>query len=159
MPLSVILPDGSVERPSLGSGDPIDSFASELRAAAHAVATRETADQLSGRPRATRPSSSAWQKSPASRPVARSKLRDSLHACRAERPSFLKWTEFVESDFLNLVRSLSDHHERTGGPFIWRGRRSLMMTLATSELIHPTAVIDPEAMLAAGRPGRPVRDH
>ena len=29
-PLSVILPDGTVERPALGSGDPIDAFAAEL---------------------------------------------------------------------------------------------------------------------------------
>ena len=48
MPLSVILPDGSVERPSLGSGDPIDSFARELSVAAQAVATNKEADQLSG---------------------------------------------------------------------------------------------------------------
>jgi predicted dehydrogenase len=48
MPLSVILPDGSVERPSLGSGDPIDSFANELGVAAEAVANGQEADQLSG---------------------------------------------------------------------------------------------------------------
>jgi predicted dehydrogenase len=48
MPLSVILPDGSVERPSLGSGDPIDSFARELTFAAAAVATGQEPDQLSG---------------------------------------------------------------------------------------------------------------
>jgi predicted dehydrogenase len=48
MPLSVILPDGTVERPSLGSGDPIDSFARELSVAAEAAATGQEADQLSG---------------------------------------------------------------------------------------------------------------
>jgi predicted dehydrogenase len=48
MPLTVILPDGSAERPSLGSGDPIDSFASELSVAARAVATNQEAGQLSG---------------------------------------------------------------------------------------------------------------
>jgi predicted dehydrogenase len=48
MPLSVILPDGTVERPSLGSGDPIDSFARELTVAAQAAATGQEADQLSG---------------------------------------------------------------------------------------------------------------
>jgi predicted dehydrogenase len=48
MPLSVILPDGTVDRPALGSGDPIDSFARELTVAARAVATGEEADQLSG---------------------------------------------------------------------------------------------------------------
>jgi predicted dehydrogenase len=48
MPLSVILPDGSVERPNLGSGDPIDSFARELGVAARAVASGQEADQLSG---------------------------------------------------------------------------------------------------------------
>lgn len=46
-PLSVILPDGSVERPELGSGDPIDSFASELTVATHAAATGVEPSQLS----------------------------------------------------------------------------------------------------------------
>ena len=36
-PLSVILPDGTVQRPELGSGDPIDSFATELGAAVASV--------------------------------------------------------------------------------------------------------------------------
>jgi predicted dehydrogenase len=48
MPLSVILPDGSVERPSLGSGDPIDAFAQELAAAGQSVATGQEASPLSG---------------------------------------------------------------------------------------------------------------
>ncbi len=48
MPLSVILPDGSVERPKLGSGDPIDSFAQELSVAAGAVSSGQESDQLSG---------------------------------------------------------------------------------------------------------------
>jgi predicted dehydrogenase len=39
MPLSVILSDGTVEHPELGSGDPIDAFAAELNQAAVAVAT------------------------------------------------------------------------------------------------------------------------
>jgi predicted dehydrogenase len=47
-PLSVILPDGTVERPSLGGGDPIDSFALELSAAADAVAAGREAPGLSG---------------------------------------------------------------------------------------------------------------
>src|SRR3954464_10874984 len=36
-PLSVILPDGTVERPTLGSGDPIDSFADEIGVAVKSV--------------------------------------------------------------------------------------------------------------------------
>jgi predicted dehydrogenase len=48
MPLSVILPDGSVERPELGSGDPIDAFAQEISAAAGAVASGIEAPRLSG---------------------------------------------------------------------------------------------------------------
>jgi predicted dehydrogenase len=47
-PLSVILPDGTVERPNLGLGDPIDSFALELGVAAEAVATGKDAPRLSG---------------------------------------------------------------------------------------------------------------
>ena len=48
MPLSVILPDGTVEHPSLGSGDPIDSFAQELTAAAGAVKSGCEPARLSG---------------------------------------------------------------------------------------------------------------
>jgi predicted dehydrogenase len=47
-PLTVILPDGTVERPELGSGDPIDSFAKEIRVAAAAVAAGSAAAELSG---------------------------------------------------------------------------------------------------------------
>src|SRR5215208_6326840 len=47
-PLSLILPDGTVERPELGSGDPIDSFAAELGVAVTAVASGKPAPQLSG---------------------------------------------------------------------------------------------------------------
>ncbi len=47
-PLSVILPDGTVERPELGSGDPIDAFAGELDAAVASVASGEAAPPLSG---------------------------------------------------------------------------------------------------------------
>jgi predicted dehydrogenase len=47
-PLCVILPDGKVERPSSGGGDPIDSFAEELSVAAEAVATNQEAARLSG---------------------------------------------------------------------------------------------------------------
>ncbi|HEV3166156.1 MAG TPA: Gfo/Idh/MocA family oxidoreductase [Isosphaeraceae bacterium] len=46
-PLSVILPDGTIERPALGSGDPIDGFAAELKVAVGAVATGAAAPQLS----------------------------------------------------------------------------------------------------------------
>ncbi len=48
MPLSVILPEGKVDRPELGSGDPIDSFALELGAAVQAARTGRAVDQLSG---------------------------------------------------------------------------------------------------------------
>jgi predicted dehydrogenase len=48
MPLSVILPDGTVERPELGPSDPIDSFAAELSVAAQAAATGIEPPQLSG---------------------------------------------------------------------------------------------------------------
>jgi predicted dehydrogenase len=47
-PLSVILPDGTVERPELGAGDPIDGFTAELGVAAGSVARGVTAPELSG---------------------------------------------------------------------------------------------------------------
>jgi predicted dehydrogenase len=48
MPLTVILPDGKVDRPEMGSGDPIDSFAAELTVAAEAVASGREAARLGG---------------------------------------------------------------------------------------------------------------
>lgn len=48
IPLSVILPDGTVTQPELGSGDPVDSFTQEISVAAEAVATGREADRLSG---------------------------------------------------------------------------------------------------------------
>ena len=47
-PLSVILPDGTVAQPALGSGDPIDAFAAELTQAVEAVATGKDAPGLAG---------------------------------------------------------------------------------------------------------------
>ena len=48
-PLSVILPDGTVERPELpGSGDPVDAFVAELTAAVEAVASGVPSPTLSG---------------------------------------------------------------------------------------------------------------
>jgi len=47
-PLSVILPDGTVERPELGSGDPVDAFVQELTVAVEAVATGVPAPRLAG---------------------------------------------------------------------------------------------------------------
>ncbi|WP_422926675.1 Gfo/Idh/MocA family protein [Singulisphaera sp. PoT] len=47
-PLSVILPDGTVERPQLGSGDPVDAFTQEIATAVEAVATNTPAPELSG---------------------------------------------------------------------------------------------------------------
>ena len=48
MPLTIILPDGSIERPDLGAGDPVDGFVRELTVAAEAVAAGRTAPQLDG---------------------------------------------------------------------------------------------------------------
>jgi predicted dehydrogenase len=48
MPLTVILPDGTIERPELGAGDPVDGFVRELTIAAEAVAAGRTAPQLDG---------------------------------------------------------------------------------------------------------------
>ncbi|MEO6809757.1 MAG: Gfo/Idh/MocA family oxidoreductase, partial [Isosphaeraceae bacterium] len=47
-PLAVILPDGSVERPELGSGDPIEAFTRELTVAVEAVASEAEPARLSG---------------------------------------------------------------------------------------------------------------
>jgi predicted dehydrogenase len=47
-PLSVILPDGTVERPALGSGDPVDSFTDELAVAVQSVEQGVALPQLSG---------------------------------------------------------------------------------------------------------------
>lgn len=47
-PLAVILPDGTVERPDLGSGDPIDAFTRELSVAVEAVGSGREPDRLSG---------------------------------------------------------------------------------------------------------------
>ena len=48
MPLKVLHADGSVERPNLGSGDPVDAFVDELDAAARAVAGGESMMALRG---------------------------------------------------------------------------------------------------------------
>jgi predicted dehydrogenase len=48
MPLTVILPDGTVEQPKLSSGDSVDSFTQELNTAARAVSSGREAEQLSG---------------------------------------------------------------------------------------------------------------
>jgi len=48
MPLSVILPDGTVERPDLGASDPVDSFALELTVATQAAASGVEPPQLAG---------------------------------------------------------------------------------------------------------------
>ncbi|MDX2035720.1 MAG: Gfo/Idh/MocA family oxidoreductase [Isosphaeraceae bacterium] len=47
-PLSVILPDGTVERPELGSGDPIDAFTAELALAVAAADSGVEAPALAG---------------------------------------------------------------------------------------------------------------
>jgi predicted dehydrogenase len=47
-PLTVFGPDGSVERPDLGSSDPVDAFASELTTAVEGVASGKEPPALSG---------------------------------------------------------------------------------------------------------------
>jgi predicted dehydrogenase len=47
-PLSVVLPDGSVEHPDTGSGDPIDAFTDELAVAVKSVEQGVALPQLSG---------------------------------------------------------------------------------------------------------------
>jgi predicted dehydrogenase len=47
-PLSVILPDGTVERPELGPGDPVDAFTRELAVAVEAAASGTPAPALAG---------------------------------------------------------------------------------------------------------------
>ena len=44
----VILPDGKVERPDLGPGDPVFAFTRELTVAVDAVAHDQQPDRLSG---------------------------------------------------------------------------------------------------------------
>jgi predicted dehydrogenase len=48
MPLKVLHADGSVERPALGAGDPVDAFVAELEAAAAAVAGNPSNAALRG---------------------------------------------------------------------------------------------------------------
>jgi predicted dehydrogenase len=48
IPLSVILPDGTIERPELGSGDPIDGFVLELTDATQAIASGTETPRLAG---------------------------------------------------------------------------------------------------------------
>ncbi len=47
-PLSVILPDGTVERPELGAGDPIEGFVHELTDAIQAIASGSETPRLAG---------------------------------------------------------------------------------------------------------------
>ncbi len=75
MPLSVILPDGSVERPELGGGDPVDGFVLELTAATSALASGRTPPELSG-DLARRRSASASPKSRAPGRAVPSKSRE-----------------------------------------------------------------------------------
>jgi predicted dehydrogenase len=48
MPLSVILPDATVEQPELGGADPVDGFVRELTAATSALASNRPAPELAG---------------------------------------------------------------------------------------------------------------
>ena len=47
-PFTIVTEDGAVERPELGSGDPVDAFARELTAAVETVATGTEAPGLAG---------------------------------------------------------------------------------------------------------------
>jgi DNA-binding transcriptional regulator PaaX len=47
-PLSVILPDGTVERPALAAGGELDAFTAELGIAVESVRTGVANSQLSG---------------------------------------------------------------------------------------------------------------
>ena len=47
-PLKVLHADGSVERPELGNGDPVEAFVSEIAEVARAVRNRDTASLLDG---------------------------------------------------------------------------------------------------------------
>ncbi len=47
-PLTVFGPDGTADRPALGSGDPVDAFAEELKVAIESVASGREAPALSG---------------------------------------------------------------------------------------------------------------
>ena len=48
MPVTVILPDGSIERPDLGAGDPVDAFEAELKEAVEAIETGKKSPVLEG---------------------------------------------------------------------------------------------------------------
>lgn len=48
MPLKVLHADGKIERPDLGSGDPVDAFVDELTAAANAINGSATCEALKG---------------------------------------------------------------------------------------------------------------
>ena len=67
MPLTVILPDGTVERPELGSGDPVDSFAQELTVGGRGSRLGSRGRQALRQPWPGRPCDSAWRKSKASK--------------------------------------------------------------------------------------------
>ena len=104
MPLSVILPDGSVERPKLGSGDPIDSFAQELKVAAGAVSSGHQADQLSGTlARQALKLCLAEIASVQAKCENRNCMSGSMQECDARRPHELLWTNWLEEYFLSFV--------------------------------------------------------
>lgn len=48
IPLSVILPDGSVQHPEVGGGDPVDAFTAELRLAVEGATTGREPPELAG---------------------------------------------------------------------------------------------------------------
>jgi len=47
-PLTVLDQKGNVQRPKLGSGDPVDAFAAELREVVRSVRTGKSSEILSG---------------------------------------------------------------------------------------------------------------
>ena len=48
MPVTVLTNDGRLSRPKLGSGDPVDDFASEMKEVVHSVSAGETSPLLDG---------------------------------------------------------------------------------------------------------------
>ena len=145
MPLSVILPDGTVDRPA--SGAAIRSTPSP---------TRSQPPPRRSRPaRGRRGSPASWPGRPLTLPGgnrkrARAKLIALESIDRHVRVDLQLSRSFRQRRDLLILRPFFRYHEKGQEVFpIWRCKKeSLLMTLAISELIHPTAVIDPEAILA-----------
>ncbi len=57
MPLTVLTADGRVERPQLGSGDPVDAFVAELGEVSRSIASGQPSADSRRRPGPRRPAS------------------------------------------------------------------------------------------------------